>query len=111
MRGCSRWNSAGGLPETSNCYCLPGIAGGSPAHASDRRARLRRWGVSLREIYLDENTIQIILLRVAPSVAPHFIGIRRIVVSGHNLPAAKHIVNIFGCKLIVIDNRTVRVRR
>ena len=33
MRGRSRWNSAGGLPETSNCYCHPGRAGGSPAYA------------------------------------------------------------------------------
>ncbi len=30
MRGCSRWNSADGLRKTSNCYCLPGRAGGSP---------------------------------------------------------------------------------
>ena len=30
MRGCSRRNFAGGLPETSNCYCHPGIAGGLP---------------------------------------------------------------------------------
>ena len=34
MSGCSRWNFADGLPETSNCYCHPGIAGGSPAYAS-----------------------------------------------------------------------------
>ena len=34
MSGCSRWNFTGGLPETSNCYCHPGIAGGSPAYAS-----------------------------------------------------------------------------
>ena len=33
MSGCSRWNFADGLPETSNCYCHPGIAGGSPAYA------------------------------------------------------------------------------
>ena len=35
MSGCSRWNSADGLQETSNCYCHPGIAGGSPADASN----------------------------------------------------------------------------
>ena len=42
MRGCSRWNSAGGLPETSNCYCHPGRAGGSPAYArkSGKKPRL-----------------------------------------------------------------------
>jgi hypothetical protein len=34
VSGCSRWNFADGLPETSNCYCHPGIAGGSPAYAS-----------------------------------------------------------------------------
>jgi tetratricopeptide (TPR) repeat protein len=27
------WNSVDGPPETSNCYCLPGRAGGSPAYA------------------------------------------------------------------------------
>jgi hypothetical protein len=36
VSGCSRWNFADGLPETSNCYCHPGIAGGSPAYASFR---------------------------------------------------------------------------
>ena len=30
MRGCSRRNFAGGLPETSNSYCHPGIAGCLP---------------------------------------------------------------------------------
>ena len=30
MSACSRRNRAGGLPETSNCYCHPGKAGGSP---------------------------------------------------------------------------------
>ena len=34
MRGCSRWNSADGLRKTSNCYCLPGRAGGSPLDVS-----------------------------------------------------------------------------
>jgi hypothetical protein len=33
VSGCSRWNFTGGLPETSNCYCHPGTAGGSPAYA------------------------------------------------------------------------------
>jgi hypothetical protein len=35
VSGCSRWNLTGGLPETSNCLCHPGIAGGSPAYASE----------------------------------------------------------------------------
>ena len=39
MSGCSRWNSADGLQETSNCYCHPGIAGGSPAYASNAGAQ------------------------------------------------------------------------
>ncbi len=44
MSGCSRWNFTGGLPGTSNYYCLPGIAGGSLAYASvcDVKARPRR---------------------------------------------------------------------
>jgi hypothetical protein len=33
VSGCSRWNFTHGLPETSNCCCHPGIAGGSPAYA------------------------------------------------------------------------------
>ncbi|MGH6843080.1 MAG: DUF883 family protein, partial [Methylocella sp.] len=33
-RGCSRWKSVGGLPDSSNFYCHPGIAGGSLAYAS-----------------------------------------------------------------------------
>ena len=28
------WKSADGPPDSSNCYCLPGRAGGSPADAS-----------------------------------------------------------------------------
>jgi len=28
--GCSRRNWSGGPPETSNCYCHPGKAGGTP---------------------------------------------------------------------------------
>ena len=39
MSGCSRWNSAGGLPETSNCYCHPGIAGGLPLTLEKRACR------------------------------------------------------------------------
>ena len=38
MSGCSRWNFTGGPPETSNLYCHPGRAGGSPAYASAARA-------------------------------------------------------------------------
>ena len=34
MRGCSRWNFTDGPPDTSNYYCLPGRAGGSPADVS-----------------------------------------------------------------------------
>jgi len=33
VSGCSRGNFADGLPKTSNYYCHPGIAGGSPAYA------------------------------------------------------------------------------
>ncbi len=33
MSGCSRWNFTGGPPETSNLYCHPGRAGGSPVYA------------------------------------------------------------------------------
>ena len=39
VSGCSRWNFADGPPETSNCYCHPGIAGGSPADASEDGAK------------------------------------------------------------------------
>ena len=44
MRGCSRWNAAGGPPETSNLYCHPGKAGGSPAHASATRYAVKTAG-------------------------------------------------------------------
>ena len=37
MRGCSCWNFAGGPLETSNHYCHPSKAGGSPAYASPPR--------------------------------------------------------------------------
>ena len=48
MSGCSRWNFADGLPETSNCYCHPGIAGGSPAYARTV------WDVHQLDQYFDE---------------------------------------------------------
>jgi GNAT superfamily N-acetyltransferase len=35
VRGCSRWNSADGPPKTSNCYCLPGRAGGPPQYVRE----------------------------------------------------------------------------
>jgi hypothetical protein len=42
VRGCSRWNSANGPPNTSNCYCLPGRAGGSPTDVrTDMRGGFR----------------------------------------------------------------------
>ena len=47
MSGCSRWNFTDGLPETSNCYCHPGIAGGSPAYAS-RAKRAFSASISLK---------------------------------------------------------------
>ena len=42
VSGCSRRNFADGLKETSNCYCHPGIAGGSPAYARFDPGRMRR---------------------------------------------------------------------
>ena len=45
MSGCSRWNSADGLQETSNCYCHPGIAGGSPADARVHPTQLEVWDI------------------------------------------------------------------
>ena len=47
MSGCSRWNSADGLQETSNCYCHPGIAGGSPADASAKSSLKQAIGLLL----------------------------------------------------------------
>jgi len=58
VSGCSRWNSAGGPPDTSNCYCHPGKAGGSPAYA-----RVSNQTQTLKE---DAATADSIAIRAVP---------------------------------------------
>ncbi len=84
MSGCSRWNFTGGLPETSNCYCHPGIVGGSPAYAralaavatflrglaknAEQLTRLRTWRAILSRAF--QAFLNGRLVRAPPRLAP-----------------------------------------
>jgi hypothetical protein len=51
VRGCSRWNSTGGPPKTSNCYCLPGRAGGSPDDVRSTSSRKVVFKLGLKIVF------------------------------------------------------------